>query len=77
MTTEILKEMSKYYSDNENKVATVYKIILGNVMPYKVVVNNLSGTILATALFSTEGEAEQFAEDFVLSNSGTSQLLRE
>jgi hypothetical protein len=75
MTTEILKEMSKFYG--ESKVATVYKITLGNVMPYKVVVNNNFGTILATALFATEGEADQFAEDFVLSTSGTSQLLRE
>jgi hypothetical protein len=57
-----IKELSKYYSDDQVKTATIYYDMTENL--YRVSVLGDTGTGFV-ALFPTEDDAEIFAEEWV------------
>lgn len=58
-----MKELSKYYGDNNNREATVYRDENG----YFATVKSATG-VYYTARFQTEEDAEDYAEDWVNKN---------
>lgn len=58
------QELSKFYSDDGKRTATIYRI-LGEKQKFSVSVVNDSGNSF-TALFETALDAENFSEDWVL-----------
>jgi hypothetical protein len=55
-----MKELSNYYGDNNNRVATVYKDENG----FFATVKSATG-VYYTARFETEEDAETYSEDWV------------
>lgn len=57
-----IKELSKYFSDNEKKTATVYFDLDENL--FRVSTTSDTGSAFV-ALFGNENDAEIFAEEWV------------
>lgn len=59
------QELSKFYSDDGKRIATIYRILGKDKKKFSVSALNESGSSF-TALFETALDAENFAEDWVL-----------
>ena len=57
-----IKELSKYFSDDDRVTATVYFDLTEKL--FRVSATSETGSSF-TALFETEGDADQFAEGWV------------
>ena len=62
-----IKELSNYFSDDEARTATVYRLIESELPPFMTTVMNDSGTTFK-AYFETLEDAENLAESWVLND---------
>lgn len=59
------QELSKFYSDDGKRTATIYRLLGKDKKTFSVSAVNESGTSF-TALFESAVDAENFAEDWVM-----------
>ena len=62
-----MQELSKFYSDDEKRTATVYKVLGESELTFASSVKNSSGSTFV-AYFSSLTDAEDFSEDWVMTN---------
>ena len=62
-----MQELSKFYSDDEKRTATVYKVLGESELMFASSVKNSSGSTFV-AYFGSLTDAEDFSEDWVMTN---------